>query len=318
MELKKKQSDSSYIDTPQSHAQNQSGNEIFLGDCRDVLSGFSDNTVDLILTDPPYFIDGMGADWDNGNLQKKAAKAGVIGGRPIGMKFDRQQGYAFQKFLMEVGAEFMRVLKPGGFLVCFSQARLYHRAATAFEDVGFEIRDMFAWQHNGQAKAFTQNHFVMRDKNTSQATKAKIIADMEGRKTPQLKPQLEPMVFAQKPREGTFVENWLKWKTGLVDTTQSLDSTFPGTLMPVAKPNKKEKGDYNNHLTVKPTNLLAHLIRLLTLEGQVVLDPFLGSGSTAIAAIQSGRNYIGIEKEKENFDICQKRIDECEKIIKLL
>ncbi|MBE8191699.1 MAG: site-specific DNA-methyltransferase, partial [Alphaproteobacteria bacterium] len=53
-------------------------------------------------------------------------------------------------------------------------------------------------------------------------------------------------------------------------------------------------------------------------EGQVVLDPFLGSGSTAIAAIQSGRNYIGIEKEKENFDICQKRIDECEKIVKLL
>lgn len=286
-----------------------SAGEICLGDCRELLRGLGDSSIDLVLTDPPYFLDGMGEDWCNGRLQEKASKAGVIGGRPVGMKFDRQQGYNFQTFMQAVGEQLHRVLKPGGFLVCFSQARLYHRSACALEDSGFEIRDMFAWYHNGQAKAFSQNHFVRKMKGLDEEAKQQIIDALEGRKTPQLKPQLEPMVFAQKPRDGTFVENWLKWKTGLVDTKQSLDHTFPGNLMPVAKPSKQERGECNKHLTVKPIKLLEHLIRLLTLEGQVVLDPFIGSGSTALAALKSDRRYIGFEKEPENFRICGKRLD---------
>lgn len=279
------------------------------GDCRDLLGKVKNNSVALILTDPPYFIDGMGDDWDNENLQTKASKAGVIGGRPVGMKFERQQSYNFQEFLNSISEEFIRVLKPGGFLVCFSQARLYHRAACAFEDSGFEIRDMFAWHHNGQAKAFSQKHFVKRKTTLCEKEKEKIIKELGDRKTPQLKPQLEPMVFAQKPREGTFVENWIKWKTGLVDVNQSLDKNFPGNLMAVAKPLKAEKGDFNTHLTVKPIRLLEHLIRMLTIKNQIVLDPFLGSGSTAVAALKSTRKYIGFEKDYENFEISSKRID---------
>ena len=280
------------------------------GDCRKLLTQLDANSIDLILTDPPYFIDGMCGGWDNEKLQSKAAKAGVIGGRPVGMKFDRQQGYNFQSFIKDISDDLMRILKPGGFLVCFSQARLYHRAACAFEDAGFEIRDMFAWHHNGQAKAFSQKHFVKKNKILSDDEKENILAELGDRKTPQLKPQLEPMVFAQKPREGTFVENWLKWKTGLVDVAQSLDSSFPGNLMSVARPNKAEKGGFNDHLTVKPLALLTHLVQLLTIPNQVVLDPFLGSGSTALACIKTGREYIGFERDSKNFEIACKRIDE--------
>ena len=123
-------------------------------------------------------------------------------------------------------------------------------------------------------------------------------------------PQLEPMVLAQKPKEGTFVDNWMKYEVGLIDTSQSLDGTFPGNLMAVAKPGKAEKGSDNIHLTVKPTALLSHLIKIFTVENAVVLDPFLGSGSTAVAAVASSRKFIGIERDEGYFEISTKRIEE--------
>jgi len=204
--------------------------------------------------------------------------------------------------------EIFRVLKPGGFAVIFSQARLYGRLAVAAEDSGFEIRDMLGWTYEGQAKAFSQDHFVRRMRHISTAEREAILRRLDGRKTPQLKPCIEPMVLAQKPREGTFVENWLSHEVGLVDTRQSLDGKFPGNLMPCSKPNKAEKGEGNEHLTVKPVDLLEHLIRLFTVEGQTVLDPFLGSGSTAVAAQATGRDCIGMEIERTYVRIAEGRI----------
>ena len=100
----------------------------------------------------------------------------------------------------------------------------------------------------------------------SEAEKAHVLKRLDGRKTPQLKPCIEPMVLAQKPRIGTFVENWLEHEVGLVDTKQSIDGKFPGNLMPCPKPSKAEKGAGNEHLTVKPVTLLEHLIKLFTCE----------------------------------------------------
>lgn len=278
------------------------------GNAFELLKDLPDNSIHLALTDPPYFIDGMGDDWDNSTLQRKAAKAGVIGSMPVGMKFDPAQGRKFQRFMEPICSELHRVLKPGGFAVIFSQARLYGRLAVAAEDAGFEIRDMLGWTYEGQAKAFSQDHFVRRMHHLSTAERAHILSRLDGRKTPQLKPCIEPMVLAQKPRAGTFVENWLTHEVGLVDTKQSIDGKFPGNLMPCAKPGKAEKGEGNEHLTVKPVRLLEHLIRLFTLEGQVVLDPFLGSGSTALAALNTDRACIGIEIERTYVRISEQRI----------
>ena len=169
------------------------------------------------------------------------------------------------------------------------------------------MRDMLAWKYEGQAKAFSQDHFVRKMK-IDEAEKARIIADLGGRKTPQLKPQMEPMTLAQKPRDGTFVDNWLAHRTGLVDVTQSLDGMFPGNIMEVKKPTKAEKGDGNIHPTVKPVPLIAHLIKLFSTPGQIVIDPFLGSGSHGVAAVETGREFIGIERHPEYFDIASKRI----------
>jgi site-specific DNA-methyltransferase (adenine-specific) len=210
--------------------------------------------------------------------------------------------------MARVSEEAYRVLKPGAFYIAFSQARLYHRLAVAAEDVGFEVRDMLGWHYEGQAKAFSMDHFINKMKGLTVEERESIKRQIGGRKTPQLKPQIEPMVLAQKPRCGTFVENWLAHKTGLVDTSASLDGKFPGNVMWVPKPGSAEKGEGNEHLTVKPVRLMEHLINLFCVPGGVVLDPFLGSGTTGVAAVNTDRRFIGFEIEREYVRIARGRI----------
>lgn len=279
-------------------------------DCLNAFKAIESSSIDLIVTDPPYFLDGLDDVWDKDKIDDSTKKAGLIGSMPVGMKFDPKQGIKFQEFMKKVSEEAFRILKPGAFYISFSQARLYHRLAIAAEDSGFEIRDMLGWVYNGQAKAFSQTHFVQKSKKYTQEEKIKILASLQNRKTPQLKPCIEPMILAQKPKEGTFVENWIAHGVGLVDFTQSLNGGCPGNLMAVSKPSKKEKGDYNTHLTVKPITLITHIIKLFSTEGQLICDPFCGSGSHGVAALNANRNFIGIEKNKDHFNIATTRLKE--------
>ena len=74
------------------------------------------------------------------------------------------------------------------------------------------------------------------------------------------------------------------------------------------KTSKAEKGKDNSHPTVKPLKLMKYLCRLITPKGGTVLDPFMGSGSTGIAAKDEGFDFIGIEREKEYFEIAERRV----------
>ena len=275
-------------------------------DCRPAMQRLSDGSVSLVLTDPPYFIDGMDDDWDHARLRSRV-KPGVIGGLPAGMKFDRAQGRNLYNFLLPIAGEWARLLKPGGFALCFSQPRLIHHTAMALEDAGFEIRDMLAWRYEGQPKAFKQEHFVRRKRHLPPQERERMIRDLEGRKTPQLKPQMELIALAQLPRDGTFVDNWLRHRAGLIDTANPLISPgqFPGTVIPVPKPRKR----FGN-MAVKPVDLLRHLIRIFCAAGEraVVLDPFAGSGSAGVAARMEGRGFIGFEKDEQTAKAANKRV----------
>lgn len=279
------------------------------GDALEELRKLPDQSVHACITDPPYFIHGLGRDWNVSKLKPKS-RSGVVGGLRPGMKFDPKQGLNLQAFMEEVSGEVMRVLNPGGFYIAFSQARLFHRLAIAVEDAGFEVRDTLVWRYEGQPKAASQGHRVRAMTHLPEAEQERIIDSMGGRKTPQLKPQIEPMVLAQKPKIGTFVDNWIEHEVGLLDVTQSLDGKFPGQIMEVPKPSARERGLGKNHPTVKPVRLIEHLIRLFTKEGQIVLDPFMGSGSHGIAALVSGRRYIGMEREPSYVAIAEGRIHE--------
>jgi len=263
-----------------------------------------DNSVSLVLTDPPYFIDGMDDGWDNEKLHKRVKK-GVIGGLPVGQKFDITQGIRLQKFLSRVGEECVRVLKPGGFMLCFGQPRLIHRTAMALENASFEIRDIIAWQYEGQPKAFSQTHFVKK-MNISEEEKANILKELGNRKTPQLKPRMELIVLAQKPKEGTFVNNWLEYGTGLVNVDNPLiePDKFPSTVIPCPKTREKY-----NHMAVKPLDIIRHLVRIFSKEGDIVLDPFIGTGTTAVGALQEKRQSIGYEIDKRMLPTIASRIN---------
>ncbi len=274
-------------------------------DCRLAMPAIADNHISLILTDPPYFIDGMDNNWDTRKL-KRRVKPGVVGALPAGMKFSPEQGRRLQQFLSPIADEWRRILRPGGFCLVFSQNRLAHRAAIALEDAGFEIRDVLLWKYEGQAKAFTQDHFVRKSKLPA-SEKERLIRKLGGRKTPQLKPQGEMIVLAQAPREGTFVQNWDKWETGLIDVSAPyIDSgRFPGTVIAAPKPKRRY-----GHITAKPVALLRHLIRIFSMEKSLVLDPFAGSGSTGVAALLEGRDFLGFEIEADMAKRAQERIGE--------
>ena len=275
-------------------------------DCRQTVEGMTANSVSLILTDPPYFLDGMGADWNRSALERKRPRKGVVTSLPAGMKFDPGQGNQLQEFLQPIAAGWMRVIKPGGFALVFSQNRLAHRTALSLELAGFEIRDMLAWRYEGQAKAFTQDHFV-RKRNISDKEKRRLIRKLGGRKTPQLKPQCEMIVLAQAPKDGTFVDNWDRWETGLIDTSDPLidPDRFPGNVIQAVKPKERY-----GHLTPKPVDLLRHLIRIFSAPGGLVFDPFAGTGSTGVAALLEGREFAGSEIDTEMSTIANQRIAE--------
>ena len=296
-------------------------NEIYLMNCLDGMKKLPENSVDMVCTDPPYFLDGLGDDWNKEKLDKKGAST-IVGNLPKGMKFDRKQSKKFYEFYNDVAREVFRVLKPGGAFVSFSSARLYHSMTMAIEDAGFEIRDMLAWVYTqSQVKAFSQNHIIEKDKTKTNEEKECLKELCKDWRTPQLKPAIEPMCLAVKPIEGRYIDNFEKYGTGLLNTSEEtkVDGKFPSNVMTtqegvldkvflVKKPTKDEKGDFNTHLSVKPVDLVQHLIQLFTKHDAVVLDPFMGSGTTAIAAVSCGRQYIGFDINEEYIEISNKRL----------
>ena len=186
------------------------------GDCLEIMKGIPDNSVDLILTDPPYELNFMNKGWDN-------------------------TGIAFNT---EMWKEAYRVLKPGSYLMAFSGTRTYHRMAVAIEDAGFEIKDMIEWVYGSgfpkaldiskaidkklgkereiikkEGKVFTgSNNNINGVSGIYETVSNNAISDLakqyEGYKT-QLKPAHEPICLAMKPlSEKTFAENVMRWGTG--------------------------------------------------------------------------------------------------------
>lgn len=422
--------------------------KLYLGNCLDHLEFMPDNSVDRIVTDPPYGLSFMGKKWD------------------------------YDVPSVEIWAECLRVLKPGGYLLSFAGTRTQHRMAINIEDAGFEIRDMIAWVYgSGFPKSMDVSKAIdkaagakrevvgedpqaaRRNKNTSKfsgcygsiedkpscplTAPATEEAKQWGGWGTALKPALEPITVARKPFKGTIAANVQahgtgglnidgcrvgdevvsthsrgangafpkrpgetsaeesgrkqdqregldhserngRWPANLIhDGSDKVLAAFPytasgkaaagghrrtaenmekgstvygggrgiagtsstdeaGTLYGdsgsaarffyCAKASRKDRNEGmqdpgpqfqhgttlrkventcttgNNHPTVKPTDLMAYLCRLVTPPGGIVLDPFMGSGSTGKAAIREGFQFVGIEMDPEYLAIAEARI----------
>lgn len=157
--------------------------ELLLGDSLKVLDAIPSDSVDAIVTDPPYEIAMMGKKWD-------------------------ATGIAYN---VDLWAECLRVLRPGGHLLSFGATRTYHRMACAVEDAGFEIRDSIAWvQSQGMPKSMNAA------KAFAKAGQGDLADTWEGWGTA-LKPTNEPIVVARKPFTGRLIDNLATHHTGAIN-----------------------------------------------------------------------------------------------------
>ncbi len=299
--------------------------KVINGDSLIELKSLDDNSIDCVITDPPYFIDKLDNNWSSNEI-KNDKKNSHISHLPKGMKFDKNQVKNLYDFYLELGRILLLKLKPGGYFLSFSSPRLYHAIAMACEISGFEIRDMINWTYTQtMPKGMSVSHII--DKmDISVDEKTRLKDEYKNYKTPQIRSCFEPICVAMKPiGKLTFIKNELKYNTGLLDfsqkvgknsdkvpaniiTTDEYNDIYDKNFM-ISKPSKEEKGKNNSHITVKPIELMEHLIKLFSKKNSLIVDPFLGSGTTAIACKNTDRRCIGIEINKEYYNISLSRIN---------
>ena len=133
------------------------------------------------------------------------------------------------------------------------------------------------------------------------------IATWKGWRLGNLAPIYEPIAWLFKPYSlETLTDNLLENKVGAMNLNEcKIDGKSPTNILEFSFRRMKEKINYMRH---KTTKLIKYLIKLTTLENQIVLDAFLGSGTTALACKELNRKYIGIEKNPETYEIAIKRL----------
>ena len=162
--------------------------QLELGNCLDVLKTLPDNSVDSIVTDPPYGLSFMGKKWDYDVPSK------------------------------EVWIECLRVLKHGGHLLAFGGTRTYHRLVVQIEDAGFEIRDQIQWLYG---TGFPKSLNISKAIDKAAGAKREEVEKWDGWGTA-LKPANEPICLARKPiKEKTIAENVLEHGTGALNIDKS-------------------------------------------------------------------------------------------------
>ena len=289
-------------------------NSIVLADGIAAVREIADSSIHLILSDIPY---GIGADeWDVLHNNTNSAllgtspaqvKAGAVfrrRGKPLNgwSEADRQIPVEYQRWCESFAGEWLRVLKPGGSALVFAGRRLSHRCIVAFEDAGFTFKDSLAWLREC-APHRAQRLSVVFHRRGDEASATK----WEGWRVGNLRPTFEPVLWFVKPYAigTTIADNVLAHGIGAFNEQAFV--TFERVPDNVLR-SGFGKGEGGRHVAQKPVKLLRALIELTTLPGQIVLDPFCGSGSTLVAAKSAGREYMGFEVDPDAVKVAKERL----------
>lgn len=291
------------------------------GDCVNLLDEIADESVHLILSDIPY---GISLDeWDvlhnNTNsallgtspAQEAAGSVFKHRGKPLNgwSSEDKRIPLEYYEWCCTWASKWYRVMLPGASCFIFAGRRLAHRCICAMEDAGFIFKDMISWE-KPQAAHRAQRVSTVLDKRSDYENSKK----WEGWKMGNLRPLFEPILWFMKPypQGSTLTDNILQYEVGAYNEISLRKNQYLNEGLELSANILKTEffdEDRGFHDAQKPIHTLKTLIELTTLENQVVLDPFMGSGSTIVAAIRSGRNYIGFERDANYFDCAQKRVE---------
>ncbi len=289
---------------------------IFQGKSLSVMKSLPTETCHLILSDIPY---GIGVDdWDvlhsNSNsaylgsspAQERAGDVFKKRGKPLNgwSEADRKIPAQYYEWCCTWAPEWLRVLKPGGSAIVFAGRRLAHRCISALEDTGFTYKDMLAWTRD-QAAHRAQRLSVVFDRRGDLQSKQ----EWSGWKIGNLRPTFEPILWFVKPYPigTTIADNVRVHGVGAYNEEALLKyQVLPNNVLLCGM----ERGEGGLHPTQKPLRLMKALVELTTREGQFVLDPFCGSGTSLLAAKQCGRHYIGIEQDQHFCQVARERLSE--------
>jgi DNA modification methylase len=328
------------------------GRVIHHGDCLEVMAAMDPESVDAIVTDPPYGLGFMGKHWDHGVPNVDFWRA------------------------------MFRVARPSSYLLSFGGTRTVHRIATNIEDAGWVIRDMLVWAY---ASGFPKSRASLKpawepivmarkpgplrmlaidecrippneaDREAWSSAGGYMVAD-----STVIRSEFADITQGHKRKTGVDQKaaEFGRWPANVILTDPIFDGGIEGVvgggeaastigvgasndpwlgggrwseantygdsgtysrffLVPKAARSDREPvlgglpgtKRQNVHPTVKPTELMRHLVRLVTPTGGVVLDPFLGSGTTGLAAEMEGFEWVGIEREEEYVRIAEARLN---------
>ncbi len=244
-------------------------NTILPGDCIDVLKSLPENSVDLIFADPPY----------NLQLQNDLYRPNMTKVDAVDDGWDKFSDFnSYDNFTRQWLSASQRVLKETGTIWVIGSYHNIYRVGAIMQDLGFWFLNDIVWvkanpMPNFRGVRFTNAH--------------------------------ETMLWAQKKKGAKYIFNHQSMKALNDDLQMRSDWTLP---LATGKQRIKSNGT-KAHSTQKPEGLLYRVIMASSNPGDVVLDPFFGSGTTGAVAKKLGRNWIGIERDKKYIKVAQKRIE---------
>jgi site-specific DNA-methyltransferase (adenine-specific) len=289
-------------------------NSVILTDSTKPYEFLETESVHLILSDIPY---GIGAeDWDvlhpNTNsaylgsspAQEKAGAVFKKRGKPINgwSDADREIPRQYQEWCSSWASEWLRVLKPGASAIVFAGRRFSHRCICALEDAGFSFKDMLAW-HRDRAPHRAQRLNIVYERRGDEESAAR----WQGWRVGNLRPTFEPVLWFTKPYKigTTIADNALSHGVGGYNEEAFLKyCNRPDNILELGFMSKEG----GLHPTQKPVRLMQALIEMTTQPGQLVFDPFCGSGSTLVAANNTERQYIGCDINPQYIEIAKSRL----------
>lgn len=251
-------------------------NEIYLGDCVEVMKKKIDSeSVDLIFADPPYNLSGNGLQW----------KGNKTGGDwfMVNEAWDKMTAPEYLKFSRLWLGISHKVLKHNGSIYIACSYHNIGEIIMTLKQLQFEVKNIITWYKTNAMPNMTRRVFTHSTEFIIWAVKGKnwVFNYTE------LK-ELNP----EKQKDGRSKQMRDLWSLPLVQGKERL------------------RGEDNRalHPTQKPEEMLKRIIIASSNKNDVVLDPFLGSGTTAVVAKELGRQYIGIEKEAMYFEASKKRL----------
>ena len=295
--------------------------KIILGDSTEILKSIPAASIHAIISDIPY---GIGCDeWDVLHNNRNTAYGGASSaqlaakglfrrrGKPLNgwSEADKQIPAEYQNWCAMWAGDWVRVLKPGGSCFVFAGRRYAHRCVVALEDAGFTFKDMLSWEKDKAPHRAQRLSAIYKRRNDEFNERR-----WTGWRVANLRPLFEPILWFQKPYKtgGTIADNVLENEVGAWNENAliryNLHTETREVFSNIIKIRTSTE-DHGKHVAQKPLELMELLISLVTMEGQTVMDPFMGSGTTCVAAQKLNRHYIGIDIVPKSVHIAKERLN---------